>query len=305
MNQLQKLSLFPLLLLLCLSLCLPVGALGDLPRLTDAAGLLSETEAADLQAHLDEASDSARFDIVVVTLSSLDGSDVDSACVQLYDLYHFGYGDTYDGAMLIISMAERDWGITSFGVGQYVLDTAAQNAISDSVVPLLSAGRYYDAFVRYADLTEETVNNARETGTYGVPEGAFQYDPNVYGYDPYMYGYDSYGYDPYGYSTTRAPFNLGGSLLIGLVLSFIVAKIATGSMKSQLKSVRQQNTAGSYVRQNSLNMAESREHFLYSSVARTPKPTNTARSSSRPGGGVRPSGGGSISHGHTSTHGKF
>lgn len=73
------------------------------------------------------------------------------------------------------------------------------------------------------------------------------------------------------------------SLGVGIAIAFIVVLI----MKSQLKSVRFQSAANNYLKSGSLNVSESRDIFLYSTITRTPKPQ--AKSSS---GGSFSSGGG-------------
>ena len=59
-------------------------------------------------------------------------------------------------------------------------------------------------------------------------------------------------------------------LLIGIVAAFIV----TGVMKAELKTVKSQSDAGSYVRYNSLELTQSRDIYLYRNVTRRAKPKN-------------------------------
>ena len=76
---------------------------------------------------------------------------------------------------------------------------------------------------------------------------------------------------------------------IGLVLALVVV----GGMKMGMKSVRNQTAAGSYVKDGSLNITESRDMFLYHTVTRTEKPkekeggssTHTSSSGREHGGG--------------------
>ena len=73
------------------------------------------------------------------------------------------------------------------------------------------------------------------------------------------------------------------SLGIGVLIAFIVVLI----MKSQLKSVRFQPKANNYLKQGSLNITESRDIFLYSTVVRTEKPKSNSSSSGSSSGGGR------------------
>lgn len=68
-------------------------------------------------------------------------------------------------------------------------------------------------------------------------------------------------------------------VIISIVAGLIVAAIVTGSMKKQLKSVRAQQYAGSYVRKDSFKVTESRDTFLYSTVSRVRRETSSSSSS--------------------------
>jgi uncharacterized protein len=63
---------------------------------------------------------------------------------------------------------------------------------------------------------------------------------------------------------------------VGLLFAFII----TGIMKGKLKSVRYQPAATSYVRKDSLNIAVSKDLFLYRKVDRRAIPKNNSSGSS-------------------------
>ena len=67
---------------------------------------------------------------------------------------------------------------------------------------------------------------------------------------------------------------------IALVIGFVLAKIVVGVMKGQLKTVRYQAAADSYVKSGSMDITESRDMFLYHTVTRTEKPENDSSSGS-------------------------
>ncbi len=81
-------------------------------------------------------------------------------------------------------------------------------------------------------------------------------------------------------------------VVIGIVLSFL---IPMSILKRQLKSVRYQPAANSYVRTNSLRFSRKTDSFLYRNVSRVAKPKNNS-SGGRSGGG---------SGGHRGRSGKF
>ena len=80
-------------------------------------------------------------------------------------------------------------------------------------------------------------------------------------------------------------------IFVGLALGLIIALIVTGRMKSELKTVNTQKYAGSYIREDSLNMTVSRDTFLYSTISRVRRETSSSSS-----------GGGSSTH-HSSSGG--
>ncbi len=83
---------------------------------------------------------------------------------------------------------------------------------------------------------------------------------------------------------------------IALVVGFIIALIAVGSMKAKLKTVRYQPAANNYLKPGSLNVTLAQESFLYNTVTRTAKPKENSSS-----GGSHTSSGG-VSHGGGGGH---
>lgn len=85
-------------------------------------------------------------------------------------------------------------------------------------------------------------------------------------------------------------FDLGFNLLVSIVIGLIVAYIVVSSMKGKLKSVRMQNQATNYIKANSMNVAVSRDIFLYRVVTSKEKQkdddnTHTSSSGRTHGGG--------------------
>ena len=76
----------------------------------------------------------------------------------------------------------------------------------------------------------------------------------------------------------KEPFNFAWCLAVALLIGYVVAAVVTGSMKRQLKTVRFQSAANSYVKANSMNVSESRDLFLYTQITRHEKPKETSSS---------------------------
>lgn len=252
-------------LILCVTTTAPAFAASDLPRLVDNAGLLTDGEGSALLQKLDDISERQQADIVVVTADTIDGKTPMEYADDFYDYNGYGYGEECDGVLLLVSMEDRDWWISTTGYGIKALTDAGIDYISEKFLSDLSNGEYAAAFTTYAELCDDFFTQAK-TG------------------EPYDVG-----------RMPKEPFEFGINLLIALIIGFVVALLATNIMKGKLKTVRFQSAAGNYVKEGSMNVTESRDMFLYTNVSRTPRPkesssgggssTHTSSSGSSHGGG--------------------
>ena len=241
----MKRKLFTLMLILCLVAGLSLTAYASSNHLVDDAGLLTDTEAANLEAKLSQISDRHNVDIVIVAVDSTDGkSPMDFA-----DDYYDYNGYRADGILLLVSMDDSDWWVSTTGYGITAITDAGLDYMSDRFVPYLSDGEFAQAFEKFADLCDEFITQAK-TG------------------DPY----DSH-------NLPKEPFSLVTNLLIALGIGLVVAWIVTGSMKAKLKTVRQQAKADDYMTPGSLHLTYSRDLFLYTHLDRREKQTSSSGSS--------------------------
>ncbi len=261
------------LLLLLAFLVLPAAASGS-ARLVDGAYLLSGDEADSLETQIDETSDKLDIDIVVVTADSLEGK----SSVEYADDYYDEHGFSEDGILLLVAMEDRDYAISTSGKVRDVFTENVIYTLEDEFLPELREGEYRQAF---SDFTEGV-------RTYYIhPEYANSYDDEQSWSDERESGPGGlFKYIPF-------------SGVIGVVLSFFI----TGQKKAALTSVKQQNYAGTYVKEE--NLTQKRDVFLYHTIHRTPIPKDRDRKG--------PDGHGSFSSGHVSSsgnmhggsHGKF
>ena len=256
-------------LLLCMVVVIPTFAASDLPRLVDNADLLTDSEESTLLSKLNEISERQLADVVVVTADTLDGKTPMDYADDFYDYNGYGFGADKDGVLLLVSLEDRDWWMSTTGYGITAITDAGIEYISEKFLSDLSDGDYADAFTTYAELCDDFFTQARS----GQP-------------------YDT-GHMP------KQPFNIARNLLIALIVGFVIALIATGVMKGKLKTVRFQSAASNYVKANSMNVTESRDMFLYTHVDRGAKPKDTDSSS---GSGTHTSSSGST---HGGGGGKF
>lgn len=237
-----------LVLLLCLVMATPAFAASDMPRVVDQAGLLTDAEQSALLARLDEISRRQQTDVVVVTTNALNGKTPEAFADDFYDDNGYGFGAAQDGVLLLVSLADRDWYISTCGYGMTALTDDGIEYISKRFLPELSDGNYAAAFTVYADLCDAFITQAKT----GQP-----YDGN---------------------HMPKAPFGAVKWLLIAMGIGLAVALMITGSMKGQLKSVRRQSAAANYVKTGSMRITESRDLFLYHTVDRREKPKSNGSS---------------------------
>lgn len=255
----KRISLIFALFVLCLSIAMPAFAAGSTEdtdgfsnvydRLQDQAGILTEKEAEEIQSLLDEASVQLKFDLDIVTVDNLDGYTVQDYADEWYDYCEFGYGSDKDGALLLISMEDRDWSISTCGYGITAFTDAGITYIGEQMRDDLSNGNYEDAFQTFIQLGKQFVEQARDGNPFDKSD------------------------------LPKEPLSAIW-IVISIAIGFGIAIIIVGSMKRQLKTVRAQAAANSYVREGSMNVTESRDLFLYHKIDRTEKTKNNSSGSS-------------------------
>lgn len=206
-----------------------------LPRLTDEADLLSDSEETDLLAKLDEISERQECDVVVATVNSLEGKTAMEYADDFYDYNGYGYGEERDGIILLISMEERDWWMSTCGYGITAFTDAGQKYMSDKFITMLSDGEYADAFAKYADLCDEFLTQAKT----GEP-------------------YDTGNMPKESLNIIWLPIDLA----VGLFAAFIVASLK----KMKLKTVRRKAEAQDYVVDGSFRVTKNYDCFITKSV---------------------------------------
>ena len=236
----KKWITFSMILVLLLSLCLPVFA--QQPRLVDDADLLTDAEEQTISEELDDISQRLEMDVVIVTVNSLEGETATAFADDYFDYNGYGMGTGRDGILFLISMEDRDWAISTSGSGIAAFTDNDQEYIMNGIMSDLSAGYYYDAFRGFISGCDDS---------YWQTGDEYPDDDD-----------DSFPFFAY--------------LLISAAIGFVVALIATGVMKGKLKSVRRQVAADNYLRQDSLQITEARDIFLYHTVTQRAKPKETS-----------------------------
>lgn len=141
------------------------------PRVVDAGDLLTDNEETTLLAHLDDISTRHKCDVIVLTTDSLEGMRTQDFADDYFDYNGFGIGEERDGILLVVSMGEREWAFSTSGYGISAFTDNTLEYMEELVLPYLSDGDYYGAFLTYADQADAALEHARELETGVYEEG--------------------------------------------------------------------------------------------------------------------------------------
>ena len=243
------------------------------PLLVDEAGLLSEEESSTLINKLEEISQRQKNEVAVVTVNSLEGKTAEAYADDYYDYNGSGYGENDDGLLLLVSMGEREWAVTTYGYCHTVAFTdAGLDYISSEFRRKLSSGEYAKAFDCFADLCDDFLTQAATGEPYDVdnmPKGKV------------------------------SPFWLYTDLVVAFFISFGIVK----GKSRNLKSVKKQESAKAYERRGSLSLRRSTDSFVNRIV--TQKTIRNEKNSSSGSSGGSSSHISSSGRSHGGTSGKF
>lgn len=251
----MKKRLFSLLLalLLCALLTLPAFAADtEHPlRLIDKVGLLSSQDKAKIIARLDEVSEENDFDVAIVIAPA---EEVGSQIEA--------YADRY--------FEENDYGMGSDESGILLVISPNGEKVNYAYTTFGKDAKPFDDDA--CDRLDEAFLPDLKERDYAAACLAFA---------------DTCGEIAASGGLPVVPWVII-SLIAGAVLSFL---IPMSVLKGQLKSVRMQNAATSYVRPNSMQLTQERDLFLYRNVTRTARPKNNTSSGGGSGGSRSSTGG--------------
>lgn len=266
--------LFSLLFCFLLILATAQTAFAAEPKIVDDADILTDSEEALLETKAQELVREYEMDVVIVTIPSLNGTFSSDYADDYFDYNGYGIGPDYSGVLLLLSMDEREWAISTCGDTIYALTDYGIQELFYSIAGYLSEDRYYDAFDAYLDELPyyfKAYQDGDPIDGYREPyDGPGTYEPAP-GDDVIYYPHREPGLQDY---LIRFLF----ALVIGAAAGGITLLILRG----QMNTARPQSGAQSYMIPGSYNLRQYQDIFLYSNVSRTRKPE---RNSSGGGGG--------------------
>lgn len=247
-----------LALMLMLGLSIPAFAENDWPKVMDEAGLLTDEERADLEERAQIIASTYGMDVVIVTNESLDGKTATEYADDYFDYNGYGLGAKESGTLLLVSMGERDWAISTKGDAIQAVTDWGNEQLQDAMLSDLSAGYYADAFNRYLDELDYLYDSYVNAGAVGGGDGS--------GEDEALTG-------PIWWYRVRAKLTFGRVLLC-IAIAAVISGITVAGMAKAMNSARGQRQARDYVVKDSFHLSQCRDRFLYTTVTKTRRVQN-------------------------------
>ncbi len=224
-------------------------------RVIDEYDLLTDEEASLLEVQIKEVGEKFDFDIVILTTDGLGGMSAREYAESYYSNYDYGYNDSKDGVIFLVSMRERDWFIATEGQGDVAINDYCLDQMEVEIIPYLSDAAYADGFTRFVSMTSDYVEQAA-TG------------------------------EPYTYNNPRRDF-MDYVIRYGIValVSLVIAGGYLFMLVRTMNNVRAQNTADQYMLRDTFKLSEQHDRFLYSNVTKTVKPKENSNSGGGSSGG--------------------
>lgn len=251
----KKLISLLLVCLLTLSLTVPAFAsvilipdyINGQPKIVDNGNILNVSQEAELETRARGLANKYQIDVVILTEKALYGDSITEYADDYFDFAGYGLGEDFSGVLLMISVKDREWAISTCGKGIDAMTDRGQKMLMNEVQDYLSADDYYEGFSVYLDLLDEYFE-AYENG------------------------------EPIGSKRTIGEllFDVVIALVIGAAAGFITISV----LKSKMKTVKPQRSAQTYLKHGSICLKTKEDIFLYSQTTKTIRPSSVAGSSS-------------------------
>lgn len=146
-------------------------------RVVDNAKILNESEKQTLSKILEKHEKETSNQIVVVTLSSLDGYDIADYGYQLGRFWGIGQKNKNNGVLLIVSMEEKKIRIeVGYGLEGALTDARAHEIIEYIIKPKFRLGTFYKGILEGTNSIIDSIKGEYTKENYNVPSD------NVFGW---------------------------------------------------------------------------------------------------------------------------
>src|ERR1700688_1833462 len=149
---------------IALACCLITAAFAlDFPALTgrvvDQAGVMTAQSRSDIEAKLKDLEDKSGIQLVVATVKSLQGSDVETYANELFRAWKLGQAQKNNGVLLLVAPAEHKVRIeVGYGLEGTLTDALSSVIISSAIVPRFKANDYSGGIERGVDAIISVLN---------------------------------------------------------------------------------------------------------------------------------------------------
>jgi uncharacterized protein len=121
-------------------------------RVVDQAGVMTAEAKSDVEAKSKTLEDKSGIQLVVATVKSLQGSDIETYANQLFRFWKLGDAQKNNGALLLVAPTEHKVRIeVGYGLEGTLTDALSSVIISSAIVPRFKTGDYSGGIERGVD----------------------------------------------------------------------------------------------------------------------------------------------------------
>lgn len=180
------------------------------------------------------------------------GNDLFEAARGLYQDYSLGYGEGHDGILLLLSMANRDYELITFGYGGEAFTDYGQTAIIKAFTDDFAEDHWYAGAEDYLDMCARLLSMARSGNVF---------------------------------SAKNDPEALYAGIFFSAILGLIAAFIVRGSLKRKMRSVARGKEANRYIPAEGAVITHSSDVYSHTTETRHKIESSSSGSSRHSGGG--------------------
>lgn len=214
---------------------------GTLSYITDLADILTDEEESDLEIYAQSLALEYECNTYILTVSDMalytDNGDTYQFAKDIYDTYNLGYGDSRDGTILVLSIADRSWGYAAYGdFANTAYTDYAKSTVEDEFLSYFGDDLWYDGFEAYLEGSETCLSAAAE-GNPIDSSGGITDDPKF-------------------------------MMIIFIAAGFIIALIVVLIMRSSMKSAVAAAEARNYIVPGTFDVTRHRDLFTHTTESR-------------------------------------
>ena len=213
----------------------------------DDAGLIKASDEKELDKKIKNIQKD-KFDVVILTVKSLDGKSAQDYADDYYDNNDYGLDNEKSGVIFLVSKGDRKYHISTKGAGIKAFTDYGIGRIKEEIKPYLSDGDYFNACDEFLNITKDFVKAYKD----GTP-----YDTD----------------NPYNEEIDYVILEV-----IALVIAFVIALISVGIMRLRMNTAKPKGTAMEYIKKGSFKLTSEKDIFMYSTVTKTAKPKDNDNS---------------------------